>query len=306
MKKVLTVMTVLVVSLLSIAFAGTMSIPVTAGDVEVPVVVQMATLLDHVSEDFEPDWSTMKVLNNGKEIPFQVEDVDGNNRISGPDYVVFIGSGKCEIVVSDEASAKTTVYPKAFTAIKTDNGWTIKSTDNNFEVAVNDHGLVQVTQFGDVKAKLVDEVGIARVSGWYNSTFYVDGKLGDHYEETSSAFRVVSIKVLEPGPVAAGIVATLKSEKFNGLTQQLVTHIFKNGDILVDNDWLLKLCRHDEDSIDGDKANCTSIDDAIHMLPVFRRLVWADQLNITPYEYWLQRDAITMVNNVPYIVFPSK
>jgi len=43
MKKVLTVMTVLVVSLLSIAFAGTMSIPVTAGDVEVPVVVQMAT-----------------------------------------------------------------------------------------------------------------------------------------------------------------------------------------------------------------------------------------------------------------------
>jgi len=66
MKKVLTVMTVLVVSLLSIAFAGTMSIPVTAGDVEVPVVVQMATLLDHVSEDFEPDWSTMKVLNNGK------------------------------------------------------------------------------------------------------------------------------------------------------------------------------------------------------------------------------------------------
>ena len=304
MKKVLTVMTVLVVSLLSIAFAGTMSIPVTAGDVEVPVVVQMTKLLDYVSDDFDPDWSTMKVLSNGKEIPFQVEDVDGNNRISAPDYVVFIGSGKCEIVVSEEASAKTTVYPKAFTVTKADSGWMIKSADNNFEVAVNDHGLVQVTQFGDVKAKLVDEVGIARVSGWYNSTFYVDGKLGDHYEETSSAFRVVSIKVLEPGPVAVGVVVTLKSEKFNGLTQQLVTHIFKNGDILVDNTIVF------ENYADMMKIQAMAtrpiapaFDDAVHMLPVFRRLVWADQLNTTPYEYWLQRNAITMVNNIPYIVF---
>ncbi|HOK88239.1 MAG TPA: hypothetical protein PK404_05340, partial [Fervidobacterium sp.] len=272
MKKVLPVLFVLVVSLMSVAFAGTLSIPVNAGDVEVPVVVQMSKLLDYVPEDFDADWSTMKILSNGKEIPYQVEDVDGNNRISAPDYVVFIASGKSQIVVSEEASAKTTVYPKAFTVTKTDTGWTIKSTDNKFEVAVNDHGLVQVTQFGDAKAKLIDELGIARVSGWYNSTFYVDGNLGDHYEETSSAFRVVSIKVLEPGPVAVGIVATLKSEKFNGLTQQLVTHIFKNGDILVDNTIVFETYA-DMMKVQAmaTRPIAPAFDDAVHMLPVFRR-----------------------------------
>ncbi|WP_448377016.1 hypothetical protein [Fervidobacterium sp.] len=288
-----------------LVFSATFTIPVEAGRVEVPVVVQMGSLVDMVSEDFEPDWTSLRVLVEGKEVPFQIEDVDGNGRISAPDYLVFIGKGKSQIVVQD-TPRKAVVYPKAFSVTKHDKGWNVKTIDGNLEVEINDRGLVQVTQFGNVKAKLVDEIGIARVSGWFNSTYYVDGKLRDHHEETSGAFRIVSLKVLDPGPVAVCVVAILKSEKFNGLKQELVTHIFKNGDILVDNKFVF------ETYADMMKVQTMitrpiipAFDDTVHILPVFRRLVWADQLNITPYEYWYQRNAITWINNVPYITFPA-
>jgi len=288
-----------------VVFAGSFSVPVVAGQVEVPVVLQMGKLVDMIPEDFEPEWTSLRILVEGMEVPFQIEDVDGNGRISAPDYLVFIAKGNTQIVVQD-APGKAVVYPKAFEVVKDSKGWMIKAVDESIEAVVNDHGLLQVTKFGSVKAKLVDEVGIARVSGWYNSTYYVDGKLGDHHEETSGAFRVVSLKVLDPGPVAVCVVATLKSEKFNGLRQELVTHLFKNGDILVDNKFVF------ETYADMMKLQTMitrpiipAFDDTVHILPVFRRLVWADQLNITPYEYWLQRNAITWVDNMPYITFPA-
>ncbi|WP_372590459.1 hypothetical protein QO062_01425 [Fervidobacterium pennivorans subsp. carthaginiensis] len=288
-----------------VVFAGSFSVPVVAGQVEVPVVLQMGKLVDMIPEDFEPEWTSLRILVEGMEVPFQIEDVDGNGRISAPDYLVFIAKGNTQIVVQD-APGKAVVYPKAFEVVKDSKGWMIKAVDESIEAVVNDHGLLQVTKFGSVKAKLVDEVGIARVSGWYNSTYYVDGKLGDHHEETSGAFRVVSLKVLDPGPVAVCVVATLKSEKFNGLRQELVTHLFKNGDILVDNKFVF------ETYADMMKLQTMitrpiipAFDDTVHILPVFRRLVWADQLNITPYEYWLQRNAITWVDNIPYITFPA-
>jgi hypothetical protein len=302
MKKLVLLLAIL---LSLVVFAGSFSIPVIAGQVEVPVVVQMGKLVDMLPEDFEPDWTSLRILVEGVEVPFQIEDVDGNGRISAPDYLVFIAKGNTQIVVQD-ASGKAVVYPKAFEVVKDSKGWTIKAVDESIEAVVNDHGLLQVTKFGSVKAKLVDEVGIARVSGWYNSTYYVDGKLGDHHEETSGAFRVVSLKVLDPGPVAVCVVAVLKSEKFNGLKQELVTHLFKNGDILVDNRFVF------ETYADMMKLQTMitrpiipAFDDTLHILPVFRRLVWADQLNITPYEYWLQRNAITWVDNMPYIAFPA-
>jgi hypothetical protein len=288
-----------------VVFAGSFSVPVVAGQVEVPVVLQMGKLVDMIPEDFEPEWTSLRILVEGMEVPFQIEDVDGNGRISAPDYLVFIAKGNTQIVVQD-APGKAVVYPKAFEVVKDSKGWMIKAVDESIEAVVNDHGLLQVTKFGSVKAKLVDEVGIARVSGWYNSTYYVDGKLGDHHEETSGAFRVVSLKVLDPGPVAVCVVAVLKSEKFNGLKQELVTHLFKNGDILVDNRFVF------ETYADMMKLQTMitrpiipAFDDTLHILPVFRRLVWADQLNITPYEYWLQRNAITWVDNMPYITFPA-
>ncbi|PLV60421.1 hypothetical protein [Thermotoga sp. KOL6] len=295
----------IVISSIAIMFGGTFSIPIDAGSMEVPVVIRMSDLLDFIPEDFEPVWSSLKVTFEGKEVPFQIEDVDGNSRISSKDFLVFLAKGEGKIVIADQ-SIESISYKKAFEITKVDSGWQIKTIDGRLEAFVNDHGLAKITKFGDVEATLLDEIGIARVSGWPESTFYVDGKLGKHYEETSGAFRVVSTKVLEPGPLAAGIIATLESEKFKGLVQELVVHIFKNGDILVDNTFRF------ENYADMMKVQtmvtrpiAPALEDAVHILPVFRRLVWADQLGITPYEYWLERNAITLVDRIPYIVFPA-
>lgn len=286
-----------------ILLGGTFSIPVETGDVEVPVVIRMADLLALVPEDFEPVWDSLKVRFEGKEVPHQIEDVDGNKKISAQDFLVFVAKGKGEIVIPDQPLEKTS-YTPAFEVIETDSGWKVVSKD--VEATVNRYGLVKVTRYRDITATIVDEVGIARVSGWPESTFYVDGRLGNHHEETSGAFRIVSVRVLTPGPVAVGVVATLASERFKGLVQNLVVHIFANGDILLDNVFkfenyadLMKL------QTMVTRPLATAFEDTLHVLPVFRRLIWADQLGITPYEYWLQRNAVVWVDRLPYIVFPA-
>lgn len=289
-----------------VVLGATVSIPVVAGNVEVPVVLQMGKLVDMLPEDFEPDWTSLKVIVDNKEVPYQVDDVDGNKRVSAPDYLVFIAKGNGKIQIADQA-AKATVYPKAFTVTKSDKGWTIKTTDNTLEVFVNEKGIARVNQFGSVKASLVDEVGIARIAGWSRSTYFINGDIGtQHDEETSQGLRVVDVKVFEPGPVAVGIKALLQSDKFFGLFQDLLIYVFRNGDIYVDNNFLfynyadiMKL----QTMIT--KPIIPAFDDTVHILPVFRRLAWADQLGITPYEYWLERNAVTWINNIPYIVFPA-
>ncbi|MFN4223185.1 MAG: hypothetical protein ACK4E1_00035 [Fervidobacterium nodosum] len=303
MRKFLIVLAV-VLGLLS--FAGTISISVKAGDVEVPFVIKMGQLIEIIPEDFEPDWTSLKVYFDSKEVPYQIDDVDGNKRISAPDYLVFLGKGQGKIVVADQAE-KATVYSKAFSVTKADKNFIIKSTDGTIEVAVNEKGIVKVNQFGNAKGTLVDEIGIARIAGWSRSTYYVNGDIGNqHDEETSSGLRVVELKVFDPGPVAVGVKALLQSDKFFGLTQDLLVYIFKNGDIYVDNNFIfynyadiMKL----QTMIT--KPLIPAFDDTVHILPVFRRLAWADQLGVTPYEYWLERNAIKMVNNIPYIVFPA-
>lgn len=284
----------------------TFEIPVVAGNVEVPVVIQVGQILDMLPSDFDPDWESLTVKFGGSEVAFQIDDVDGNGRISALDHLVFLAKGKGAIVLSEEAPKAVKKVQPFFKIEKESAKWIVTTTDGTMKAEINEKGLIAVTKFGNVEGKIVDEVGIARVSGWPETTYYIDGKLGNHHEETSGAFRTVSLKVLEPGPVAVGVVAHLKSERFSGLNQILVTYIFKNGDILVDNTFkfdtytdLMKL------QTMVTRPVAPAFDDAQHILPVFRRLVWADQLNITPLEYWLERNAIQYVDKLPYIVFPA-
>lgn len=291
--------------LATLSFAAKVEIPFSAGDVEVPFVVQVSKLVEFLPEDFDPDWTSLTVVSADKLVPFQIEDVDGNKRVSAADYLVFLAAGKGKIVLQDVPGTQQKFEP-AFTIEQKGNKWLGVSKDGNLAFEVSDKGLVSITKFSGIEQKLLDEIGILRVSGWPASTYYVDGNLGYHHEETSGAFRVVSLKVLEPGPVAVGIVTHLKSEKFVGLNQILTVHVFKNGDVLVDN--LISFDTY----CDLMKLQTmvtrpvTAFDDVLHILPVFRRLVWADQLGITPYEYWLQRNAIKIIDNIPYIVFPAK
>ncbi|ABQ46961.1 hypothetical protein Tpet_0943 [Thermotoga petrophila RKU-1] len=287
-----------------VLFGANFSIPVIAGDVEVPVVMEFSNFLDLIPEDFEPIWDSIRIYFDGKEVPYQVEDVDENGRISAKDYLVFLAKGKGEIVLSDEKVSRPE-YEKVFDVIETETGWKIAS--EKIGAVVNKWGLAKIIRYENIEGTILDEIGIARVSGWPESTFYVDGNLGNHYEETSGAFRIVSVKIIGAGPVATGIMATLASEKFKGLIQNLVVHIFHNGDILVDNSFIF------ENYADIMKLQtmvtrplAILFEDTLHILPVFRRLIWADQLGITPYEYWLERNAVIWVDNLPYIVFPAK
>ncbi|MFN4191180.1 MAG: hypothetical protein ACK4E2_09305, partial [Pseudothermotoga sp.] len=205
----------------------TFEIPVVAGNVEVPVVIQVGQILDMLPSDFDPDWESLTVKFGGSEVAFQIDDVDGNGRISALDHLVFLAKGKGAIVLSEEAPKAVKKVQPFFKIEKESAKWIVTTTDGTMKAEINEKGLIAVTKFGNVEGKIVDEVGIARVSGWPETTYYIDGKLGNHHEETSGAFRTVSLKVLEPGPVAVGVVAHLKSERFSGLNQILVTYIFK-------------------------------------------------------------------------------
>lgn len=300
-------LTLLLLTLSLMLLATVYKIPVKAGEVEVPVVIRMSDLLSLVPEDFDADWSALYVMAGNDHVPFQIDDADGNGRISAGDYLVFLLKGQAEIVIPAEGEdVKVPRFDAKFDLERIADGWIISSKDGSLEVQINNHGLARVVSFKGIKALLLDEIGIARVSGWPESSYWIDGKLGNHHEETTGSFRVVSVNVFTPGPVAVGIYAHLKSERFHGLNQILVVHIFTNGDILVNNTFKF------ESYADMMKLQTMvtrplvpALDDALHILPVFRRLVWADQLNITPLEYWKARNAIIYVDETPYIAFPA-
>lgn len=289
--------------LMAAIFVLPFTLKIQAGDIEVPITMKMSDFLDYIPEDIDPYWDSIRVKVGGLYVPFQIDDVDGNGRVSGDDYLVFLGKGECEIIIPENEMAEVK-FESYFVLQKDGNKWVI--TGKNGEgYEVDDHGIVHVKKFAEVEGTILDEIGILRVAGFANSTYFVDGELGKHFEEVSFAFEPVSVKVFS-GPVAVSVYTELRSITFAGLDQHLVTHIFKNGDILVKNKIafrnyadLMKL-QHMVTRV------LTSVDgDAVHVLPVFRKLVWADQLNITPYEYWLERNAIKMIDNKPYVVFPA-
>ncbi|AJC73813.1 hypothetical protein AJ81_05960 [Pseudothermotoga hypogea DSM 11164 = NBRC 106472] len=300
-------LTLLLLTLSLVLLATVYKIPVKAGEVEVPIVIKMSDLLSLVPEDFDADWSALHVVSGNAHVPFQIDDADGNGRISAGDYLVFLLKDQGEIVIPDaDENIEVPKFEPKFDTTKTDDGWTITSKDGSLKLRANKHGLAQVIAFKGVEKLLLDEIGIARVSGWPESTYWVDGKLGNHHEETTGSFRIVSVNVFKPGPVAVGIHAHLKSERFHGLNQILLVYVFANGDILVNNTFKF------ESYADMMKLQTMvtrplvpAFDDALHILPVFRRLVWADQLNITPLEYWKMRNAIIYVDETPYIAFPA-
>lgn len=304
MRKTLVVV-LTVVSLMLLAQSVT--IPVRAGDVQVPVVLKFSQLLELLPEDFEPAWESLKVICCNREVPFQIDDVDGNNRISGPDTLLFLARGNTEIRISSEKPDRPSTFAPAFAVETVGNVRRVRSHDGNIEFEVTEKGLVNVKKFGAHTADLVSEIGIARIAGWSRSTFYVDGDIGRvHDEETTPGLRLASLKVLAPGPIAVGVHAVLFSDKFFGLSQEILTYVFSNGDIVVNNQFkfynyadIMKLQTMITRPI------IPTFDDTVHILPVFRRLSWADQLGITPYEYWLERNAVTWVDRLPYIVFPA-
>src|SRR5690606_37109114 len=103
--------------------------------------------------------------------------------------------------------------------------------------------------------------------------------------------------VLPAGPARVTVVAEYASDRFVGLKQRLVTNVWATGDVEIVNDVtfggysdMMKL-----------QSMATSVMtqadlDSLHVMPVFRRLLWADQLGISAQDYFAERNGTTTVD----------
>ncbi|RAO98361.1 hypothetical protein PW5551_10305 [Petrotoga sp. 9PW.55.5.1] len=274
-------------------------------DLEVPYVISFSELLDLVGEDFDANWYSIRVKDSSnKDIPYQIVDIDQNGRISSSDKLLFTFKKEAKIVVSDNWDLELLQFNPIFTVEEKDGEYII--TSDKFSVKVNNHGLANFVKFNNVEGNLYNELGTARIAGWSGSTYYVDEKLGRHVETTSAGLNVKELKIYEAGPVAVCVQGLLYYEDLPGFNQKISSYIFKTGDILVENEFSFT------NYVDIMKlqvmatAPLTSLDDnAFHILPMFRRMIWAEQLGISPYEYWKERDAVINVEENSYIAFPA-
>jgi hypothetical protein len=306
-----TVVAIAALALCAAAFAETRSVTVNLEartGRPVPVSVDLLTLRDAIGAEFPMDWTSLKVTVDGAEVPYQIDDVDLNGRISAGDQLGFLASGPATIEISD-GPGEGADYEPALTVEGEDPAVITSTLAEGFVVEVPAHGLARVVGYGDAQALLANEIGILRFSGYPESTWWANEQYGPHEEYTNleaGGMRHVGTTVLPAGPARVTVVAEYASDRFVGLKQRLVTHVWATGDIEVDNAVtfagyldMMKL-----------QSMATSVMtqadlDSLHVLPVFRRLLWADQLGITAEAYFADRDATTTVDGETYIAFPA-
>ncbi len=274
----------------------------------VPVSFDLLTLRDAIGAEFPMDWTSLKVSVGGEEVPYQIDDVDLNGRLSAGDQLGFLATGPATIEIAD-APGEGASYEPALTVEGEDPAVITSSLAEGFVVEVPAHGLARIAGYGDAQALMANEVGILRFSGYPESTWWANEQYGPHEEYTNleaGGMRHVGTTVLPAGPARVTVVAEYASDRFVGLRQRLVTHVWATGDVEVTNDVtfggyldMMKL-----------QSMATSVMtqadlDSVHVLPVFRRLLWADQLGITAEEYFAERDATTTVDGETYLSFPA-
>jgi hypothetical protein len=291
------------------AYAETRSVtiaPAFSTGRPVPVSIDLLTLRDQIGAEFPMNWTSLRVLVDGERVPFQIDDVDTNGRISAGDELSFLATGTATIEVDDAAGAPT-AFASAFSRSGDDPVVLRSEHTPGFAVEVPAHGLVRIVGFGDTEAMLANEIGILRFSGFPESTYWADGQLGPHEEYTNleaGGMRHVGTTILEEGPARVTVVAEYASDRFVGLTQRLVTRIYATGDVEISNDVALR-GYSDIMKLQSMATGVMSQADpeSLHLMPVFRRLVWADQLGVTPEAYFAERAAVTTVDGTPYLAF---
>jgi hypothetical protein len=100
------------------------------------------------------------------------------------------------------------------------------------------------------------------------------------------------------------VVSEYASDRFVGLTQRVVSRVYATGDIEVTNQVtfrgysdMMKLQHM------ATRVLSQADPDTHHLMPVFRRLTWADQLGVSAQDYFAERDAVTEVGGTPYLAF---
>jgi hypothetical protein len=272
----------------------------------VPVSIDLLTLRNHIGAEFPMDWSSLRVLVDGEPIPFQIDDVDMNGRISAGDELSFLTTGTAVIEI-DDTPAEAATFPSAFTHSGDDPVVLRTDVAPGFAVEVPQHGLVRIAGYGDTEAMLANDIAILRFIGDPESTYWANEQLGPHEEYTNleaGGMRHVGTTILEAGPARVTVVAEYASDRFVGLTQRLVTRIYATGDVEISNDVELR-GYSDMMKLQSMATGVMSQADpeSLHLMPVFRRLVWADQLGVSAEAYFAERDAVTTVDGTPYLAF---
>ncbi len=303
---------ILVLIFSSLLLAEVTEIDVSASSatgVPVPYRIYMHEFLDRVGDDFDANWYSMRVVNgNGEEIEFQIDDLDSNGKISSEDLLTFLFQEKAKILVSTDPSMDLPEFTPALEVEKNESEFIISGAGISKSIKIDSHGFANYVGYGESDSLLYGELGIFRVAGWKGSTYWVNGNYGSkHEEKTSYNFDTVELKMAGNGPIGATFQAKLESGTFPGLTQKVVTTVLKTGEVLVDSriifenyaDMMKLQLMSTKPLTDADQES------VLHVLPLFRKMVWSEQINSTPFEYWKSRNALKMVNSNPYIVFSA-
>jgi len=301
----------LLIACFSIASAQTRELVVQAPSLTgkpVPVSITLDDIRRAVGLTFSIDWNSVRVYDaDGNLIPFQIDDVDLSGGISRDDQLAFVTSGLARVEVAQVATEELPTFENAFAVSETEEGWLIQSRDGQHAVEVTKLGGVNVIRYNGVERSFARDLGFLRYAGFPYSTYWVNGDLKAHEEKTTleEPMRVRNVVILENSPVRATIVVQRASDLFPGLRQDAVISLYTTGEILVDQVVtsagyadLTKL----ETLANGILAGAS---DARHILPVFRWLEWADELGITPAEYWAERGVLTQVDGAAYVTFEN-
>ncbi len=192
---------VLLMSLSIFVLAGEKVIEVKTDQMtwlDVPYSISFSKILDIIGDDFEANWYSIRVVDeNGNYLPYQIDDMDNNKRISSQDVLLFTFKKDAKIIISDDSNMDLMTFKPYFSIEKDNDEYLVTSKD--FDIKVNKYGLANFVRYKDIKGTIYNELGTARIAGWSGSTFYVDGKLGKHVEMTSSGLEIEKVRVLNAG-----------------------------------------------------------------------------------------------------------
>ncbi len=273
----------------------------------VPVSLTMDEVREAIGVDFPTNWDSLVVLDEeGELVPFQLDDVDMSGTVSRYDELAFLAKGPVTIVVSDEAPEAKPVFEAAFGVSKVDEDNTIiESLDGLFKVKVGKYGTLDIIEYRGKEYKYARDIGMIRYSGFPYSTWWYDENYDRHEEKTTfeEPLRRMKFGILEAGPARITVVAHNASDLFPGMRQEMVASIYATGEIRVNNRVLSAGYADLTKLFTMCGGVMADVEDARHILPVFRWIDWADELKMTAEEYWAEQGVLTQVDGAPYIAF---
>ncbi|HEX2865366.1 MAG TPA: hypothetical protein VHN99_12415 [Deinococcales bacterium] len=288
----------------------TVNVTATAGQ-PVPVSLTLLQVRDTLGADFGTNYASVRVTSGTTEVPYQIDDMDGNGRPSGSDELSFLASGPVTVTASDDASATAPAYAPAFAAAApTAEGVTRLSGPNGLVVEVNKQGLTRIAGFDGVQGLLADELGNARIEGYNASTFYKDQQYGAYLEGkmTMNGMTLVSSRILPAGPARFAVVSKYTSPDFAGLDQTVITRAYTTGAVDVQSTFNFRGYA-DMMKFENQATRLVTDQDpnAVHLMPVPRRSAYADLAGQSPLQFYMdaKRKAVITVDGQPYLDFPA-